>query len=211
SVARIPAVKMFGIQPKGLNATSEGELRAFNDTIHGAQEHLFRAHLTTVYDIMQISLWGERDPDITYDFLPLQEPTPKEKADILKSDADRLQVLVDAGLISQEEGRTVLVNNPESGFDGLDPDDVPDLLSEEETGLIPQGAGRGLEAELEEAEGSVAGEDEAETQIANAPPAGEATGKIRRDIDGDDQPTEAEARRQAIVTGGGKDGAGRDE
>jgi len=149
SVGRIPAVKFAGIQPKGLNATSDGEMRAFNDTVHGRQEHLFRQHLTTVLDIMQISLWGKRDPDITYDFLPLHEETPKEKAEIRKIEAETDQVRVDSGVVSPEEVRAKVAADPESGFQGLDPDDVPDLLQEEQEGLIPEGAGKGLEAELE--------------------------------------------------------------
>jgi hypothetical protein len=150
SVGRIPAVKFAGIQPKGLNATSEGELRAFNDTVHGRQEQLFRSHLTTVLDIAQISLWGARDPDITYDFLPLYEETVKEKAEIRKIEAETDQIRVDSGIVSQEEVRSKIVADPESGYHGLDPDDVPELLQEEEQGLIPEGAGKGLEAELEE-------------------------------------------------------------
>lgn len=182
SVARIPAVKFTGIQPKGLNATSEGEMRAFNDTIHGSQEHLYRAHLTTVYDFMQISLWGARDPDITYDFLPLMELTPKEKAEVRKLDAETDQIRIDSSVVSQGEVRTKVANDEESGFEGLDPTDVPDLLLEEESGLIPEGAGKGVEAEL-----------------ANAKPNGKQPAEGE-----DDAPTEEEARRQAIVTGGGE-------
>ena len=137
SVARIPSVKFTGLSPHGLNASSEGELRAFEETIHGAQEAIFRDHLTTVYDLMQISLWGERDPDITYDFMPLQEMTPKEKAEILKINAETDQIRIDSGTVSQEEARTKLANDPDSGYDGIDPDDVPDLLEEEEAGLEP--------------------------------------------------------------------------
>jgi phage-related protein (TIGR01555 family) len=151
SVARIPAVKFTGIQPDGLNASSEGEIRTFYDTIHGQQEHLFRTGLTTVLDIAQISLWGARDPDITYDFVKLHEETPKEKAEIQKLEAETAQIRIDSGVISQEEERERLVADTESGYHGLDPDDVPDLLSEEMTGLIPAGAGRGLEAELGQA------------------------------------------------------------
>ena len=153
SVARIPLVKYTGIQPKGLNATSEGEMRAFNDTIHGEQEHLFRPNLTTVHDLMQISLWGERDPDITCDFLPLQELTPKEKAEVAKLDAETDQIRIDSGVVSQEEVRAKVAADPESGFSGLDPEDVPDLLEEEEAGLIPEGGGKGVEAELAQAKG----------------------------------------------------------
>ena len=192
SVCRIPLVKLTGISPSGLNATSEFEMRAFNDTIHGAQEHLFRSPLTTVYDLMQYSLWGERDPDITYDFLPLQELTPKEKTEMRKLEAETDQIRIDSGVVSQEEARIKLAGDEESGYDSIDPHDVPDLLEEEMAGLIPEGSGRGLQAELEEAEGA-------------PKPKGEDGGIQNFD----DAPTPAEARRQARVTAGGEDGAGR--
>ena len=150
SVGRIPAVKFAGIQPQGLNATSEGEMRAFNDTIHGNQEHLFRSNLTSIVDIMQISLWGARDPDITFEFNPLEELTDKEKADIRKTDAETDQIRIDSGIVSQEEVRTKLVNDPESDYHGLDPDDVPDLLEEEEQGLEPMGGRPQPQAEVGE-------------------------------------------------------------
>jgi uncharacterized protein len=148
SVSRIPAVKYTGNQPKGLNASSEGEMRAFNDTVHGQQEHLYRVGLTSVVDIMQISLWGKRDPDITFEFLPLHEETMKEKAEVRKTEAETDQIRIDSGVVDNAEVRAKVVADPESGYHGLDPDDVPDLLEEEEGGLIPPGAGKGVEAEL---------------------------------------------------------------
>jgi uncharacterized protein len=144
SVARIPLVKYTGINPKGLNATSEGEMRAFYDTIIGEQNHLFRPNLTPVSDIVQIHLWGACDRDITYDFVPLWEQTEKEKAEIRKMDAETAQILIDSGQISQEEARRRLATDPESGYHEIDPDDVPELLLEEEEGLAPPGS-RGLE------------------------------------------------------------------
>ena len=153
SIGRIPAVKWTGIQPMGLNATSEGELRAFNDTIHGQQEHLFRPGLTTLLDIAQISLWGARDPDITYDFEPLHELTEKERSEVKRLDAETDQIRIDSGIVSTEEVRSKLVADPDSGFHGLDPDDVPDLIEEEMEGLVPPGSGKGLETVLQEAEG----------------------------------------------------------
>ena len=161
SVARIPLVKYTGIQPKGLNATSEGEMRAFNDTIHGEQEHLFRTALTTVYDLMQISLWGARDPDITYDFEPLHEMTEKEKSEVRKLEAETDQIRIDSSVVSPEEVRRKVVADKESGFESLDPEDVPDLLLEEAHGLEPRGGKpQAQEAEAaEEAESGIAGED----------------------------------------------------
>ena len=158
SVARIPLVKFTGISPTGLNATNEFEMQAFYDTVHGSQEHLLRGHLTTIYDIMQIHLWGKRDPDITFDFKPLREATPLEKAAIRLQNTQSDVQLVDVGIISQEELRTKLVNDPDSGFEGLDPEQLPNLLQEEEAGLAPAGERLEGTAELENAEGGPQGQ-----------------------------------------------------
>jgi phage-related protein (TIGR01555 family) len=153
SVGRIPAVKFAGIQPTGLNASSEGEIRAFYDTVIGEQEHLFRPNLTTVYDLIQIHLWGKRDEDITYDFVPLWELTEKEKAEKRKLDAECDQIRIDSGVVSPEEVRGKVAADPESGFHHLDPSDVPDLLSEMEQGLVVPGGGKAEEAVLGQAGG----------------------------------------------------------
>jgi uncharacterized protein len=155
SVGRIPAVKFAGIQPKGLNATSEGEIRAFYDTVLGEQNHLFRPNLQSATDLMQYSLWGDRDPDITFDFVPLWELTEKEKSEKRKADAEVDTMYVDGGILSQEEVRTRVANDPESGYDSIDPDDVPELLKEEEMGLEPMGGRPQPQAKVgEEEEGN---------------------------------------------------------
>lgn len=80
SLPRIPQIKLLGIQPAGLNATSEGELRAFEDMIHSYQEAFFRPNLTVVVNLVQLNLFGEIDPGITFDFEPLAEELPAEQA-----------------------------------------------------------------------------------------------------------------------------------
>jgi uncharacterized protein len=80
SLPRIPQIKLLGIQPAGLNATSEGELRAFEDMIHSYQEAFFRPHLTTILDLVQLNLFGEIDSGITFEFEPLAEELPPEQA-----------------------------------------------------------------------------------------------------------------------------------
>jgi uncharacterized protein len=73
SLSRIPIIKLLGIQPAGLNASSSGELRAFADSIHSYQESFFRPNLKTVLNLVQCSLFGEVDPGITFDFVPITE------------------------------------------------------------------------------------------------------------------------------------------
>jgi uncharacterized protein len=82
SLSRIPQIKLLGIQPAGLNATSEGELRAFEEMIHSYQESFFRPNLQTVLNLVQMSLFGEVDPDISFEFESLTaELDEKERAE----------------------------------------------------------------------------------------------------------------------------------
>lgn len=141
SVARIPAVKFTGIQPQGLNASSEGEMRAFNDTIKAYQHKLFKPNLDYIIDIAMVTLWGEKDPEIRYEFESLVELTDKEQGELRKLDAEVGQIQIDKGVISPAEERKRIVEDPESLYQGLDPDDVPDLAEEENEGLVPEGGG----------------------------------------------------------------------
>jgi len=150
SVARIPLVKFTGIQPSGLNASSEGEIRTFYDTIAAYQNAFFRPNLNVVIDIAQVALWGAVDPDITWDFVPLWSMTEKEEAELKKLEAETGQILVDTGIVSQEEERRRIAADPTSPYPGLDPEDVPELLEEEMAGLeIPHAK----EGELQEGGG----------------------------------------------------------
>src|SRR6185312_1596424 len=70
AVSRIPTVKLLGLQPAGLNADSEGVMRAFYDSVHAYQERFFRPNLQTIVDFIQLSLFGKVDPEITCTFNP---------------------------------------------------------------------------------------------------------------------------------------------
>lgn len=139
SVSGIPLVKLLGIQPAGLNATADGEIRVFYDWVHAYQEALFHANLTKVLQFVQLSLFGEIDDDIGFEFETLWDTDEREKADIEKVKAETGQVLIDAGVISPDEERKRVANDPDSSYQGLDPDDAPDLHDEEEEGLEPKG------------------------------------------------------------------------
>jgi phage-related protein (TIGR01555 family) len=141
AVAGIPLVKLLGITPAGLSASSEGEIRVFYDTIAAQQEAFYRDNLNKVLGFIQLSLFGEVDDSITFQFEPLYSMTEKELAEARKAEAETDQIYTDLGAISPDEVRKRLANDPDSMYQGLDPDDVPDLLEEEEEGLVPKGAG----------------------------------------------------------------------
>lgn len=135
AVSSIPLVKLLGIQPAGLNASSDGEIRVFYDHIHSLQERLFRDPLKKVLDVIQLDLDGEIDPDVTFDFEPLFQLSSLELANERKANAETDQVLIDASVISTEESRARITSDPDSPYASLEvtgEDPVDDLDQGEE-------------------------------------------------------------------------------
>jgi phage-related protein (TIGR01555 family) len=120
SVSSIPLVKLLGITPSGLNASSDGEIQVFYDHIASMQAALFADPLTKVLQIIQLSEFGEIDPDIVFEFETLYGMDDVEKATVRKTDADTDAVLVSIGAISPDEARARLAADPESGYDSLE-------------------------------------------------------------------------------------------
>jgi phage-related protein (TIGR01555 family) len=126
SVAGVPVVKLLGVQPAGLNASSQGEIDTFSDSIKAYQEKLFGDKLRRVIDIVQLHLWGDVDSDITYNFVPLEEMSEKELADIRKTEAETDDLHINAGVISTLEVRKRIANDANSPYINLDAEDLPE-------------------------------------------------------------------------------------
>lgn len=92
SVCGIPLVKLLGVTPSGLNASSDGEVRVFYDFIHAYQEKLFGENLKRVIGFVQLSEFGEVDEDIGFEFEPLWQMSETEKADVALKRAQAIMV-----------------------------------------------------------------------------------------------------------------------
>lgn len=132
--SHIPLVKLLGITPTGLNASSDGEIQVFYDFVSAQQEAFFADPITTVLRIIQLHLYGKIDPSIGYEFVPLHEPTSKELAEERKADADASAVYISSGVISPDEQRDRLRRDPDSGYNDLQGDAPPPLESEDDVG-----------------------------------------------------------------------------
>jgi len=109
-----------------LNASSEGEIRTFYDWIGAYQESFFRENLTRVMNFIQLSLFGDVDPDIVFAFEPLWSLDEKAMAEVRKTDAETDQVLIDSGVLAPVESRHRIAEDPESAYSGIDKDAVPE-------------------------------------------------------------------------------------
>lgn len=141
SIPGIPLVKLLGITPSGLNASSDGEIRVFYDWIAAYQEAVIRPNLTSVLGFIQLHLFGEVDPEITFAFEPLWSMSDKELAEVRQIEANTAQVYADTGVITPGEERQRLADDPESVYHGLDPEDLPNLEEEAGEGLEAGGTG----------------------------------------------------------------------
>lgn len=120
SVSAIPLVKLLGVTPSGLNASTDGEIRVFYDWVHAQQEDLFRPNLKTVLEVLQLNLFGEIDPDIGFMFEPLWQASDAEAATIVKTQADTDVAYLGAGVVTPEEIRARLAADDESPYANLD-------------------------------------------------------------------------------------------
>lgn len=134
AVCGIPLVKLLGITPSGLNASSDGEIRAFYDFIAAFQEQLFRDHLETILKIVQLHLFGEIDPEIGFEFEPLWQLDETAQASARKADADIDCEYFDRGILSAEEIRTKIAADRKSPYASIDVDDVPEAPEGDDEG-----------------------------------------------------------------------------
>lgn len=157
---RTPAVKLLGISPSGFNATGESDLRNYYDHVLSQQEKVLRQAIKDILDVVQISETGKLDDSIDFTFNPLSEEDKNSVAMTQQVKANTICSLLDRDIISPEEARRALISDPSSGFNDLDPDDVPEPKDEQGMGGmggmmggIP-GLGGAPEAEGEGQEGA---------------------------------------------------------
>ena len=121
-----PAVKLWGISPNGFNATGESDMRSHYDHINAVQERILRDPLEYLVKLLQLNKYGQIDPALTFEFVPLSDEDEKLQAEVQKIKVDSMSQLYDRGIISGEEARHVLATDPESGFDDIDESSVPE-------------------------------------------------------------------------------------
>ena len=135
SVSGEPLVKMTGITPSGLNATSDGEIRVFYDTIHARQGRVFSPLMETILEILQLNRYGEIDRNIVHEWVPLYQLDEAGQASVQKTNADTDAVLIETNVITPDEARTRLRSDPASPYAGLE-GEAPEPVTPE-MGEIP--------------------------------------------------------------------------
>jgi hypothetical protein len=129
SVAQTPLVWLLGVTPTGLNPSADGEIRVFYDRVRGWQERA-GSQITAALEILQLNEFGDIDPDIGFEFLPLWQLDDAGRAAVHKTQADTDSVLIADGVIAPEEARTRLAADAEGPYHGLEgpPPEPPEQI-----------------------------------------------------------------------------------
>ena len=107
-VAEIPAVKLFGRSPAGMNATGEADLKNYYELIAQLQERHLRPALEKLLPVMALSAWGTLPEDLGFVFNPIAAESPAETADVVEKLSASVIDAFRAGLLTREEARSEL-------------------------------------------------------------------------------------------------------
>jgi phage-related protein (TIGR01555 family) len=117
--AQEPILKFVGYTPTGLGETSEVIIRSWYDRVHAKQEKVFGHNVTDCLKVIQLSEFGEIDPEITFRFVDLWELDEAGREAVQKIKADTAEVLLSASVVDTDEVRQAFADDPESMFHGL--------------------------------------------------------------------------------------------
>src|SRR5690625_176339 len=99
--ADIPVTRLFGTSAKGLNATGEGDLKNYYDSIRSQQTSQLDRPMARLDEIMVRSALGDMPDDYNYEWNRLTQPNRKEEAEARKIEAETDIILLDAGVVGR--------------------------------------------------------------------------------------------------------------
>lgn len=108
--AEIPATRLFGRSPQGMNATGESDLRNYYEHIASLQESILRPALDKLLPVIFSSVIGFVPDDLDYVFEPLATQDPMDRANVLSSVSNSLIGLYNAGIITRKQAVVELSN-----------------------------------------------------------------------------------------------------
>lgn len=120
--ADIPATRLLGQTPGGLQSTGESDLRNYYDRISAGQNLNLRPALYRLDEAIIRSALGARPPEVHYTWAPLWQISEKERAEIAESKAKTTKAYADTGLLPDPALGKALVNQliEDGTYPGLD-------------------------------------------------------------------------------------------
>ncbi len=132
SVSRIPVTLFQGMAPAGLNATGDADRDNWNDQVLSWQNKDLRdpiEYLTRLIYLSQDDYYEGKEPDNWWlEFRKLAQPSEKQQTEMDKTRVDTLAVLIDRGVISEDEARDVPEIREKYNLKGPAPEKIDPLM-----------------------------------------------------------------------------------
>lgn len=133
AAANVPAVKLLGTSPKGFNATGEYEERSYHEELKTIQTNDFTPLIERHHMLLIKSEIAPQAPfETSVVWNPLDSTTSKGKAENNKLKAETGKLLIESGAISPDDERQRLINDSESGYNGMSAE--PEIENDPESG-----------------------------------------------------------------------------
>lgn len=100
--ADIPATRLMGMSPAGMNATGESDVRAYYDRVQAMQELEVTPAIHVLDECLIRSALGSRPDDIHYLWRSLWQTTDKERVEVGKATAEIIATLKSAEVLPIE-------------------------------------------------------------------------------------------------------------
>jgi hypothetical protein len=97
---QIPLVRLFGQSPAGLNSTGESDMRMYYDGILSQQERHLRPPLEVLIRVIAKSEEVKLPENFNFDFVPLWQLAPEQKASISAQVTQSVVQTFEAGIIT---------------------------------------------------------------------------------------------------------------
>lgn len=141
--ADIPATRLFGTSAKGMNATGEGDLKNYYDSLRSKQNSQLDPAMNWLDQIMVRSAIGSMPADYNWDWNRLYQPNRKEESEAAKVEAETDVLLLDAGVIQRSQVQRRLQSSEAYQFDdaqieALEKLEDPNLFDRDEDDAVDE-------------------------------------------------------------------------
>ena len=120
TVAEMPPSILYGAPPLGLSTDDKSGRITFYDSIANKQRRLLRKPIKRIIDALLHAKEGPTEGQVpekwSFDFLPLDEPSDNDRIAMRKTQAETDKMYVESGVLSPEEVRTRIENDPTAPY-----------------------------------------------------------------------------------------------
>lgn len=140
--ADTPLTKLFGTSAKGLNATGEGDLKTYYDSIRADQKSKLGYEMRYLDEVLVRSATGRMPDDYDYEWNPLSQPNTVEVAQSQQLKAQTDVIYLEAGVVQKSQVQRELQSNEQYQFDD---ESIEELEELENDNMFDEPVGSGVE------------------------------------------------------------------